>query len=326
MARPLKKGIDYWPFDTGTFNNRIYRLIRSDFGLAGENIAIRLVNAVYDTNGYYTNWNMDDCSLMATDVGELSGKEIKRILDGCLNRELFDADLYKKFSVLTSKDIQRCYLRAVGNNRTSIQIIKEYWLLDSDENEEIPKKTLSKICFKSINSTENEVISTDNKVIHTENPVFHTDNTNKAKQSKANKNKLKQSKTNGKLSSAATAAFCRSVETTCTEILGRDITNNDRQHIANLSLRCTNAELINNIMRKVSERKKGSKINAFNYFMPAINEALTMSAAREKPPSKNDFEGRYSETSDTAEIEQILDDETNALLSRTSSGVYNYDD
>jgi len=182
LARPLKDGIDYWPLDVGLFRDKKFKLIKAEFGIKGVYIALELINAVYETNGYYKAWDNDDCFLMSEGVGDgCSPKLVSEVLNGCLRRSIFDMGVFEMFGVITSAGIQRRYLRIVSTNRLDIPIFKEYWLLEKNE---IPASVYQKIAFNSVFHMENPVKSMENPVKSMENP-----------QSKVKKNKVKENKT-----------------------------------------------------------------------------------------------------------------------------------
>lgn len=192
MARPLKSGVDYWGFDCGFFDDKKVKLIRSEFGIKGEYIAIRLINYTYKENGYYKKWDEEDCLLMSSELGGVDGgitpEFIGEVVKGCVRRSLFDERVYNVFGVLTSPGIQRRFVRMVANNREKITIIEEYWLLDNADERDVPSGTLCKLDLKSITNTENSII-------HTENEINLTDNTQrkrKGKEIKANEMEVKE--------------------------------------------------------------------------------------------------------------------------------------
>ena len=57
MARPAKKGLDYFPFDTGFFETERARILKARFGADGLTLYISLLCKVYRENGYYLKIN-----------------------------------------------------------------------------------------------------------------------------------------------------------------------------------------------------------------------------------------------------------------------------
>ena len=56
MARPTKKGLDYFPFDVDFFEDEKIAAISGEFGLKGEIVAVKLLCAIY-RNGYFILWS-----------------------------------------------------------------------------------------------------------------------------------------------------------------------------------------------------------------------------------------------------------------------------
>lgn len=171
MSRPLKDGVDYWPFDVGLFRDKKMKLIRSEFGMKGAYIALEVLNCVYESDGYFKNWDDDDCLLMSVDIGcGCTPEKISEVVQGCVRRSLFDKRVFDLFHVLTSTGIQRRYLRIVGKNRDEIRIAREYWLLNESVTKDVPASVCNKLSFFSVSSVENPVKSAENPLKSTDNP------------------------------------------------------------------------------------------------------------------------------------------------------------
>ena len=163
MARPQKENVDYWPFDVGLFQDRKFRLIRSEFGIKGAYIALELINMAYSENGYYTKFGEEDCLLMSEGVGGgCEASFIMEVVRGCCRRSLFDEGIYNAFGVLTSHGIQQRYLRIIGKNRADVRFIKEYFLLDISDERDVPANVRNKVTLLSSFPTENPSKPTEN--------------------------------------------------------------------------------------------------------------------------------------------------------------------
>lgn len=150
MARPQKENVDYWPFDVGLFQDRKFRLIRSEFGIKGAYIALELINMAYSENGYYAKFGEEDCLLMSEGVGGgCEASFIMEVVRGCCRRSLFDEGIYNAFGVLTSHGIQQRYLRIIGKNRADVRFIKEYFLLDISNERDVPANVRNKVTLLS---------------------------------------------------------------------------------------------------------------------------------------------------------------------------------
>ena len=187
MARPQKENVDYWPFDVGLFQDRKFRLIRSEFGIKGAYIALELINMAYSENGYYAKFGEEDCLLMSEGVGGgCEASFIMEVVRGCCRRSLFDEGIYNAFGVLTSHGIQQRYLRIIGKNRADVRFIKEYFLLDISDERDVPANIRNKVTLLSSFPTENPSKPTENPSKPTENPQ------SKVKESKVKESKVKE--------------------------------------------------------------------------------------------------------------------------------------
>lgn len=110
MARPQKKGLDFYSVDTGLFLNRkIKRVIRS-FGGNGYMIYSHILTEIYRDKGCFIEWD----SNTAFDVSDtLNVKEtlVNEVVSYCANVGLFDKELLRCENVLTSKNIQEFWLK-----------------------------------------------------------------------------------------------------------------------------------------------------------------------------------------------------------------------
>lgn len=184
MARPIKDGVDYFPFDVDFFQDKKIRILKSEFGAKGITVLIALFCEIYRTHGYYLKWDDDDCFIMADAVGcGCSPEHIKQVVQGCLRRSVFDDRVFQVFGVLTSAGIQRRYIRML-KSRTSITIVKEYWLLNNENLNDVPTGVLDKVTFFSVSGAENAVLGAGNPCKNTENPIKEKEKENKRKESK----------------------------------------------------------------------------------------------------------------------------------------------
>lgn len=144
MARPAKKGLDYFPFETGFFESRNARLIRSRFGSDGLVLYIYILCKVYGKNGYY--WKIDededfsdteDFYYVLSDELGINQNVVRQAVEYLLNRSMFDAHLFRSVNVLTAKEIQRDYVCAMRGRKKSVAEARgRFWLLsDEDESE-----------------------------------------------------------------------------------------------------------------------------------------------------------------------------------------------
>lgn len=127
MARPPKKGLDYFPLDCHIDTD--LRIVIALFGLSGFAIVIILWQRIYGEEGYYTKWNEDYGRLLALE-NKVDYDVVSGVIDECIKRGIFDQEKFQKYSVLTSKGIQKRYL-TMTEKRTGISIIDDYALLNA---------------------------------------------------------------------------------------------------------------------------------------------------------------------------------------------------
>ena len=65
MARSGKQGVEYFPLDVHLCKK--FRFVEMKFGVTGFGIVIKLYQFIYD-NGYYAEWNEDECLIFADDI------------------------------------------------------------------------------------------------------------------------------------------------------------------------------------------------------------------------------------------------------------------
>ncbi len=132
MARTIKKGLDYFPFDVDFFQDiKIRKLIKYQGGKAVTVYALLLCN-IY-RNGYYAEWDKELPFIISEQSGYTEAY-IQEVIDCCLNIGLLSKELFESEKVLTSKGIQERYRRICTSNRKRTKI-SEYNLLPPGEEE-----------------------------------------------------------------------------------------------------------------------------------------------------------------------------------------------
>ena len=128
MARPRKVGLDYFPFECQS-DERI-RLIQAEYGLKGFAIVVKLLQKIYGEYGYYCEWDEERSLLFASENGSFSDDRnlIDGIVEACIRRFIFSKDMYDKYRILTSSEIQENYLLG-ASRREYVELKKEYLLI-----------------------------------------------------------------------------------------------------------------------------------------------------------------------------------------------------
>lgn len=150
MARLLKKGLDFFHFDTSFYEDiKIRKLIRYHHAQAVvvyQLILIRIYN-----EGYYLKWD-DDLPFIVAEVSHLEDDYVKAVINFCLDIGLFDKHLFDEHKVLTSRGIQNRFFDFCVVAKRKIATENPYLLID------LSSKAV-KISTKSINSEKTTINS-----------------------------------------------------------------------------------------------------------------------------------------------------------------------
>ena len=176
MARPQKQGLDYFPFDC--FTDSKIELIEAEFGLTGFAIIVKLLQKIYGEQGYYCEWN-SEVALLFAHKNNVGGNVVSETIQSALRRGVFQEDLFNRFGILTSAEIQKTYLEAVGR-RKQIEIRKEYLLI--------------KVTLKNVNVCNNSINADNNSINDCNNQQ------SKVKESKVKESKIKEAPTQSTIS------------------------------------------------------------------------------------------------------------------------------
>ncbi|MBD5326805.1 MAG: DUF4373 domain-containing protein [Bacteroides sp.] len=133
MARPIKQGLDYFPFDVDFFNDEKIVAIAGEYGIKGEITTIKLLCAVY-RNGYFIEWSEMLKFKLLKELPGVSTDLLENIIRRLVKWDFFDKNLFDTASILTSKGIQRRY-QAICVKMHRKNCISSYSLLPSDATE-----------------------------------------------------------------------------------------------------------------------------------------------------------------------------------------------
>lgn len=198
MARPIKRGLSYFPMDIGWRKDRKVRLLEGEFGSKSLIVLLALWELCYKDHGYYTEWQDEDAILLSQDLsGDYSVGLIQEIVSGCLRRSLFDQGVFQAFGVLTSAAVQKRYLMAIKDNviksaAASVhrEFKPEFWLLTEDDLQEVFGSRYKQGLVKF---TQNDSFSGINPGFSGNNPSFS--GKNPPKQDKTKQDETKQDET-----------------------------------------------------------------------------------------------------------------------------------
>lgn len=130
MARPTKEGLEYFPLVTN-FEDKVILLI-AEFGASAVGIIVSLYQKIYN-NGYYIPWDNDSLMLFSRYINE-EIETVNAVITRCFDRDIFDKSMYEKHGILTSRGIQKQYLKICKEaRRKRVKFIKKYCLIkDAD--------------------------------------------------------------------------------------------------------------------------------------------------------------------------------------------------
>ncbi|MGL5050881.1 MAG: DUF4373 domain-containing protein [Fusobacteriaceae bacterium] len=128
MARPVKKGMEYFSHDVSLSDDKKVRLLEKKCGYVGYAVFIKLLEEIYKEEGYYLKVVEEEleCCFQLLEI-----EEVVEIIEVCLDRNLFDRDKFEKYKILTSSRIQKNYIAGTGR-RTAVKMKKEYIIVDSE--------------------------------------------------------------------------------------------------------------------------------------------------------------------------------------------------
>jgi DNA replication protein DnaD len=120
MARPQKEGLDYFPLDTDADTDEKVQAVIYLHGNEGFAVWIRLLMRIYKTPaGELDISDTETRQILARNLS-ITLQKFDRILDTCLKRGLFDAELFKQTHRLSSPGIQK-RLKVVLDKRAEMK-------------------------------------------------------------------------------------------------------------------------------------------------------------------------------------------------------------
>lgn len=171
----MKEGINYIPFPV--IDDERVELLIADCGIKGFGIFVKLLQRIGEKHGYYAEWSDRIEKLFAVkQVGE-SKNTVSEVVKSAIREDLFDKTMFEKYSILTSVEIQKSYLK-ITERRKNSGIDERYSLVNIAQKTENVHKNAKNVC----KNTKNESTFEQSKV--KERKVKES----KAKESKANKN------------------------------------------------------------------------------------------------------------------------------------------
>ena len=132
MARSTKPGIRYFSMDVDILADRKVRRVLAACGPAAVAVVLRLLCDIYGDRGYYVQAD-DDYLFDVADTLGMATETVRGVALCCVDAGFFDAGMWERYGILTSRRVQRNYLDATHKRVHNNTILPEYMLLDEAE-------------------------------------------------------------------------------------------------------------------------------------------------------------------------------------------------
>jgi hypothetical protein len=127
---PYKVGLGYFSHDTDLSDDPKIQFLEAETGLIGYAIYLKILEFTYRHEGYYFMADERSIKLFAKKLN-LTFDVLNNGITVCVNENLFDKNMFEKYSILTSTGIQKRYLRGC-DRRKKVDLNKEYLLINND--------------------------------------------------------------------------------------------------------------------------------------------------------------------------------------------------
>lgn len=149
MSRIKRRGLDYFPMNTDFMHDRLVRRIMKREGDGAFAILLGALSCIYADEGYYVVADELFCEDLSANLYQHSAEDVRRILSLAVEYGIFNADLYARYSILTSVEIQRQYLFST-KRRKHFTLDARYCLLDEAQaGEEVAEESAETPSAKS---------------------------------------------------------------------------------------------------------------------------------------------------------------------------------
>lgn len=151
-GRPIKQGIDYFPFDVNFYSDVKVMKIAKACGPNSVAVIISLLCNIYREKGYYILWDDDLPFFIADEVGVSEGC-VYEVIKKALQVGFFDVDKYSAHRILTSAGIQKRFFE-ITKRRTDIETNSEYLINGCNNSINVDNNSII-VCKNSINAYRN---------------------------------------------------------------------------------------------------------------------------------------------------------------------------
>lgn len=141
MSRPLKEGLDYFPFEVDFFSDKKIKRLRARFGNDGVMVYVYILCEIYRNKGYYAEYD-DDFALDISDELNISENLTTQIINYLFSRSLLimiEGKLAVPVKAITASSVQRRFQKIKASAKRDVEVIKEFWVLEKNETESFIK-------------------------------------------------------------------------------------------------------------------------------------------------------------------------------------------
>lgn len=110
MANRTKSGLDYFPLDVDFFQDLKIRKIIRVYGDSATSILICILCMIYKDNGYYIKWD-EDTAFIISEILNSDEEKISLVVSKAIEIDFFNKEVFLKFSILTSRAIQKNWIK-----------------------------------------------------------------------------------------------------------------------------------------------------------------------------------------------------------------------
>ena len=108
-----------------------YEVIISKYGLEGYAIINLIIHKIYDDEGYFCRWDEDSSFVFARYYG-VKVDFVLSVVDEAISRGIFSKELYEKYKILSSEDIQKNFFEATKRRRHLV-LVDDYLIIDENK-------------------------------------------------------------------------------------------------------------------------------------------------------------------------------------------------
>jgi hypothetical protein len=161
MGRLTKRGLDYFNIDCDQEDK--ITLVEAKHGIEGYGIVVKLWKKIYQIHGYYCEWSEKNVFLFSKEIN-VSVDTLNRVVETCLEEQVFSRHMFDKYKVLTSSGIQKRWKKIVTDaKRKEVEIdlkmnLLSFTLEEISKTPEETEKTLSESTQNKVNKNREEYI------------------------------------------------------------------------------------------------------------------------------------------------------------------------